>query len=89
MEKIIGAFDARRQFGRILQDVLSRGDTFVVERHGERVAAVVPVEVYDSWRRSRSVFFDKLRAVAQEANLDPHEADVLAQEAVEAVRAHS
>ncbi|HBQ29249.1 hypothetical protein DK28_0201700 [Peptococcaceae bacterium SCADC1_2_3] len=69
MEKIIGAFEARRQFGKILQEVVAKGSQFVVERHGEPVAVVVPVEVYNQWKKARSEFFDRLRAVSERANL--------------------
>ncbi|MBI4494877.1 MAG: type II toxin-antitoxin system Phd/YefM family antitoxin [Chloroflexi bacterium] len=87
MEKTVAAFEARRQFGKILTDVLTRGDRFVVERHGEPVAAVVPIEVYEQWKKARSAFFARARAAAEQANLPPDEADRLAAEAVRAVRA--
>ncbi len=86
MEKTVGAFEARRNFGEILQEVAARGDRYVVERHGKAVAAVVPVEVYEQWKRSRADFFAKLRALTGAANLTPEEADRLAREAVRAVR---
>ena len=86
MEKTVPAFEARRQFGKMLQDVLSRGDKFVVERHGEPVAAVVPIEVYEQWKRSREAFFARLRDAAEKANMTPEEADALAEETVQAVR---
>lgn len=44
--KIIPAFEARRKFGKLLQGIL-KGDKYVVERNGEKVAAVVPIEVYE------------------------------------------
>lgn len=86
-ERKVGAFEARRQFGRILQEVTAKGDRFVVERHGEPVAAVVPIEVYEQWKRARNKFFDRLRAASEQSNLTPEEADHLANEAVEAIRA--
>lgn len=87
MEKTIAACDARRQFGKILTDVLTHGDRFVVERDGQPVAAVVPIEVYEQCKKVRSVFFARARAAAQRANLSPDEADQLAEEAVRAMRA--
>ncbi len=87
MEKTVGAFEVRRQFGRILEDVIARSDRFVVERHGEPVAALVPIEVYEQWKRARGEFFARLRTVSQAANLAPDEAERLATEAVEATRA--
>jgi len=86
MEKVIAAFEARRSFGKLIQDVLVRGDQYVIERHGERVAAVVPIEVYEQWKRRRQAFFDNMRQVSERANIPEKEADALAAEAVQAVR---
>lgn len=86
MEKTVKAFDARRQFGKILQEVAAKGDKFVVERHGEPIAAVVPIEVYQQWKRRRQAFFEKMRVVSQRANLTEEEAEKLVCEAVRAVR---
>ncbi|MEW5985836.1 MAG: type II toxin-antitoxin system Phd/YefM family antitoxin [Chloroflexota bacterium] len=87
METTVGAFEARRQFGRILERVVVRGDKVIVERHGEPVAALVPIEVYNQWKRERSLFFAKLREVQARANLPAEEADRLVKEAIETVRA--
>jgi prevent-host-death family protein len=87
MERTVGAFEARRQFGKILQEVLARGDRVLVERHGEPVAAVVPIEVYQQWKQARGEFFARVRAAAEQADLAPRAADELAAEAVRAVRA--
>ena len=86
MEKTIGAFEARRNFGKILQDVMVNCDNVVIERHGEPVAVVVPVEVYKQWQRSRQSYFDKLRAISERVNMSEEEADELIDEAIRAVR---
>jgi prevent-host-death family protein len=86
MEKVIAAFDARRQFGTVIQDVVVKGDRFVVERHGTPVAALVPIEVYEQWKQQRQAFFDQLRQAASQTNLSEQEASDLATEAVQAVR---
>ena len=87
MEKTVGAFEIRRNLGKVLHDIAARGDKYIVERHGEPVAAVVPVEAYEQWKRSRSRLFEQLRRSQENANLSPEEADALAEEAVEAARA--
>jgi prevent-host-death family protein len=87
MEKNIGAFEVRRQFGKILEAVVAKGDKFVVERHGEPVAAVVPIEIYNEWKRGREAFFDKIRAISERAHLTPEEAERVASQAVKTVRA--
>jgi prevent-host-death family protein len=86
MEKVIAAFDARRQFGRLLNDVIAKGDRFVVERHGEPVAAVVPMEVYEQWKQQRDAFFENMRRIAERVNLSEEEAMERADGAVQAVR---
>ena len=87
MEKKVAAFDARRQFGKVLNEVAAHGDRYVVERHGEPVAAIVPIEVYEQWKRARQAFFDQMREVSARANMDPEEGAALVAEAVAAVRA--
>lgn len=87
MEKVVGAFEARRSFGRILQDVAARGDKIVVERHGQPIAAVVPISVYEQWKRRREAFFNRIEESARRANLSPEEADELVAEAIRSVRA--
>jgi prevent-host-death family protein len=87
MERSIGAFDVRRQFGKVLSDVVAKGDTYVVARHGEPIAAVVPIAVYEQWKRSREAFFDRLEATARRADLPEDKALALANDAVVAVRA--
>jgi prevent-host-death family protein len=86
MEKKIGAFEARRTFGKVLRDV-GRGDKVVVERNGEPVAAVVPIELYQQWKRRRDAFFEHVQRVSERSTLSEEEAFRLVEEAVAAVRA--
>lgn len=86
MEKTVGAFEARRQFGKIIKQVAGQGDRYVVEYHGAPAVVVVPLALYEQWKRRREAFFDRLEAMASTADLAPAEADRLADEAVRAVR---
>jgi prevent-host-death family protein len=86
MERTIRAFEARRQFGKVLQAV-ARGDKVVVERNGEPVAAVVPIELYEHWKRERQAFFDEMREISERVNLPEDEAERVVAEAITAVRA--
>lgn len=87
MEKMVGAFEARQQLGKILKAVAGRGDHYVVEYHGEPVAAVVPIQLYEQWKRRREAFFEKMRETAERANVPEGEAAQLVTEAISAVRA--
>ena len=86
MEKTIGAFEVRRQFGKMLTGILAGGDRYIIERHGEPVAVLVPLELYEQWQRGRERFFDNIEAVAGQVNLAPEEADELVREAIREVR---
>lgn len=87
MEKTIGVTKARNEFRSIVDEVQYGGDKYVIERHGKPAVAVVPIEVYESWKRQRTRLFELITEV-QNANpdADPEEvmADVLA--AQQAVR---
>jgi prevent-host-death family protein len=85
-EKRVGMLEARRRFGDILRDVSAKGDRYLVQDHGEPVAVVVPVSLYERWTRDRDEFFDALQGVARRSGLSPEEADELAEEAVASVR---
>ena len=64
--KTIGAFEARRQFGKLISAVGYSGTSIVVEKNGQRIAAIVPVKVLDDWEKERQAFFDEMRRVLQE-----------------------
>lgn len=92
MEKKIAAFEARRQFGKMIREVETHGASYVVERHGEPVAAVVPLRVYERWKQERDEFLEILHSAQQNSlEYDPdmteEKAMEIALEAVAAVRA--
>jgi antitoxin (DNA-binding transcriptional repressor) of toxin-antitoxin stability system len=87
MEKTVAADEVSRSLGRILQGVAAHGDHVVVEHDGQPVAAMVPIDLYNQWKRSRADFFQRIDEAARRANLTPDEADQLAADAVAAVRA--
>ena len=58
MRRRINAVKARGSLGQILEEVYYRGDQYVIERSGKPMAAVVPVEQYEQWRREREAFFE-------------------------------
>ena len=76
MEKMIGLTEARKQFSGIVNEVMYQGDTYVIEKQGKPAAAVVPMDVYEQWRRRRERFFDLIRDV-QEQNLDVDAASIM------------
>ena len=51
MEKTIGAYEARRRFGQLIEEAYYKRDHFIVERSGRPMAAIVSIEDYEKWRR--------------------------------------
>jgi prevent-host-death family protein len=91
MEKSIGVTQARDQFKTIVDAVQHHGDKYVLNRHGKPAVVVVPMEVYESWKKQRQRLLALIHEV-QEGNLeaDPDEvmAEVLAaQRAIRAQKA--
>lgn len=86
MEKMLGVTKARETLSSIIERVQYQGDTYLINRHGKPAAAVVPVQVYESWKRQRDEFFEIVREIQQRADLEPEEAERLAAEAVAAAR---
>jgi prevent-host-death family protein len=40
--KTIGAYEAKNRLSRVLRDVATKGEEYVVERRGRRMARIVP-----------------------------------------------
>ncbi len=68
MEKIIGAYEARRRFGQIIEEAYYRRDHFIVERSGRPMAVIVPIEDYEKWQRLAKARFFGLLEQAQDRN---------------------
>lgn len=88
MEKITNSSELRTNLSLVLDEVQFHQDSYVIERKGRPAAVIVPLPVYENWKRSRERFFESMRRI-QEANqnADPDEVmqDVLA--AQQAIRA--
>ena len=88
MEKSIGVTKARDQFRAIVDEVQYRGDKYVISRHGKPAVAVVPVEIYESWKKRRARLLELIHEVQTanpEADPDKVMQDVL--DAQQATRA--
>lgn len=84
---MIEAGEAPDRLNEIVGRVHDAGETVIVERSGEPLAAVVPVEVYERYvaeRAARFAVLDRLRAAIPQYPEDEVLADV--EEAVRAAR---
>ncbi len=89
MEIELGLTKAREKLSDLVDRVQYNGDTYVISRHGKPAAAVVPMEVYESWRRQREELFDTIRLMQEETDLTPSKAAKVASEALSEVRSGS
>jgi prevent-host-death family protein len=69
MERNLGVTEAREKLSDLIEQVQYQGDTYIINRHGKPAVAVVPIEVYQNWKRQRELLFDTIRKI-QEANQD-------------------
>jgi prevent-host-death family protein len=86
MEKKLGITQAREVLGDLIEQVQYQGNAYIISRNGKPAAAIVPIEIYESWKRERKAFFDTIRKAQGQASLSAEEAEKLASEAVLAVR---
>ena len=87
METILGVTKAREKLSEIVESVQYQSDAYIISRHGRPAAAVVPVEVYESWKRRRMEFFDLVREFQDASGeADPDEVMQEVLQAQQAVR---
>jgi prevent-host-death family protein len=90
MERELGITKARETLSDMVERVQFQGDTFIISRHGKPAAAVVPIEVYENWKRQRREFFDavrRLQSTNEEVDPDQVMKDIL--QAQQAIRSSS
>jgi prevent-host-death family protein len=72
MERSLGVTEARKEFAHIIDAVQHKGENYVIVRHGQPAAAVVPIEVYSRIRQEREDTFAIIRQIQlANAEVDP------------------
>ena len=72
MERRMGVTEARKQLARIVDEVKYKGENYIIIRHGQPAAAVVPMDVYRRWKQEREELFGVIREIqAANADADP------------------
>lgn len=85
MERKLDITEARKSLASIVDRVSYQGDNYIIVRHGQAAAAVVPMDVYRRWKEERHALFQTIREV-QAANPDAAPDQVM-QEVLEAQQA--
>jgi prevent-host-death family protein len=73
MENTVTAVQARKQFGRLLEEVFYQRQHVIIERAGRPMAVLVPLEQYRQWREQRTAFFAMVDEVQQRTQEIPSE----------------
>ena len=87
MERRLGITEARKQLARIVDEVQYKGANYIIVRHGEPAAVVVPIDIYRRWKKEREKLFEVIRSVqAANKGADPNEVMREVLEAQQSVR---
>lgn len=90
MERVLSVTQARNLFKTIVDGVQFQGDTYIVRRHDQPAAAIVPIGIYEQWKRERQELFDLVHSFQKSSgDNDPDEIMELVLEAQRAVREES
>ena len=85
MLKRISAQQARQRLGEVMDEVRLKGGRYIVERGNRPMVAMIPIEEYDAWEKSREKFYKRVRQI-RKRNQDA-DSDVLEREIKEAISA--
>ena len=87
MERRLGISEARKQLAQMVDQVKYKGENYIIFKHGQPAAAMVPMEVYLQWKREREELFDVIRRIqVTNAEADPDQVMQAVLEAQQAVR---
>ena len=51
MEKVIGAFEARRNLGTLIEEAYYKNESFIIKNHGRPMAAIISIGDYEHMRQ--------------------------------------
>ncbi|MDQ3704129.1 MAG: type II toxin-antitoxin system Phd/YefM family antitoxin [Chloroflexota bacterium] len=80
--------EAKRNLGELLAELASDKGELLIQQDADSVFVVLPLDAYDRKRLARERAAQTLEEMGRTANLDPEEADQLAEEAVRWARAN-
>jgi prevent-host-death family protein len=87
MKRDISTQELKTRIGEVVDSVRLRGDRYIVRRRGKPVAALVPLEVNESFERDRDRIFDLMETVAERnRNVPDAEIEAAIDQAVKEVR---
>ncbi len=87
MLKKISAIKARQNLGQLLNEVSIKGDSFIIERSGKPLAALVDLESLQKIQEDRDAALAALQGIWQKmAGANPQEVSETVEKAIKAAR---
>ncbi len=85
--KVVTALKARQTFGTIMNAVSFRNDSYIVERKGTPMVAIIPVKKFKQMDKARQRFFKNMSKISDSfAAEDPKMLDNILEEATQAAK---
>ena len=85
--KVVTALKARQIFGTIMNAVSFRNDSYIVERKGTPMVAIIPVKKFQQMDKARQRFFKNMSKISDSfAAEDPKMLDNILEEATRAAK---
>jgi len=85
--KVVTALKARQIFGTIMNAVSFRNDSYIVERKGTPMVAIIPVKKFKQMGKARQRFFKNMSKISDSfAEEDPKMLDNILEEATRAAK---
>lgn len=69
MEKLLDVTETRQSLSELVDEVHSKGDTVVLTKNNEPSAVMIPIELFEQWKKEREERFAVIDEV-QECNRD-------------------
>lgn len=85
--KVVTALKARKIFGTIMNAVSFRNDSYIVERKGTPMVAIIPVKKFKQMDKARQRFFRNMSKISDSfVEEDPKILDNILEEATRAAK---
>lgn len=83
MTKRLNALKVRQNLGQVLNEAYYQGQTVIVERAEKPMAAIVPIDEFLTWQKSKTQLSRIIKTAAERVGLSEKKALKLANEARE------
>ncbi len=55
MEKTLSLSEAKMKLNRLVENVMTKDDEFIITKNGSPVAVIVPAALYEGWKETQEI----------------------------------